>query len=108
VDVPEAISRAFASHARAGRITYAGTLNGFPIRGTLIPCGRGRHRLFVNGGMRASTSVGVGDTASIELRATRPEEVPLPADVSAALRRAPGAASAFRASSPSHRRELLR
>jgi len=53
VDVPESVSRAFAAWGQAGRIIVVGTLNKVPIRATLIPVGRGRHRLYVNGGMKS-------------------------------------------------------
>ncbi len=84
VDVPEAVSREFAAYARAGRVRFEGTLNKAAIRGTLIPVGRGRQRLYVNGGMRAAAGVAPGDTVSFELRATRPGTVRPPADVSVA------------------------
>jgi hypothetical protein len=108
VDVPEAVSRAFAPLARAGRIAFEGTLNGASVRGMLVPVGGGGHRLYVNGGMRAASGVGVGGTASFVLRATSPDAVQPPEDVAAALRRRAGARAAFEALSPSHRRELLR
>jgi len=108
VDVPQRISRAFGGYARAGRITSEGTLNNTPIRATLIPVGRGRHRLYVNGGMRAAARVAQGDTVSFELRPARPDTVRPPADVAALLRRVQGARAAFDLLSPSHRRELLR
>lgn len=108
VDVPERVSRAFTAYARAGRITFEGRLNRTPIRGTLIPIGHGRHRLYVNGGMRAAAGVGPGDHVSFELRPARPGEVRPPEDLAAALRRVDGALAAFNSLSPSHRRELLR
>jgi hypothetical protein len=108
VDVPQSVSRAFEAHARAGRISVVGTLNTTRIRATLIPVRRGRHRLFVNGGMRSAAGVGVGDTVTFELRPTKPDLVPLPSDVAAGLRSISGALRAFRALAPSHRRELLR
>ncbi len=108
VEVPEAVSRASAAYTHAGRVSFEGTLNKAAIRGTLIPVGRGRHRLYVNGGMRAAAGVAVGDTVSFELHATRPGTVRLPADVSVALRRVKGARAAFDVLSPSHRREILR
>lgn len=108
VDVPEAVSRAFAAYARSGRVGFEGTLDKAPIRGTLIPVGHGRHRLYVNGGMRAAAGVAVGDTVPFQLRPTRPGTVRPPADVSVALRRVKGARAAFDALSPSHRCELLR
>lgn len=108
VDVPPSVSRAFADYARGGRIFVRGTLNGHDMRATLIPVGDRKHRLFVNGGMRAVTGVSVGDTISIELRATRPEDVRAPADVAQALRGRRDAREAFDALSSSHRRELIR
>ncbi len=108
VDVPPAVSRAFAAHARAGRIHFVGTLEGAPVRGSLVPVGRGRHRLFVNGGMRSAAGVSVGDTVVFAIRAVPPGAVPLPADLAGALRRARGARAAFDARSPSYRRQLLR
>ena len=108
MDVPEAVSRAFAAFARTGRISFEGTLERAPIRGTLIPVRRGRHRLYVNGGMRSAAGVAVGDTVSFALRATRPDVVRPPSDMASALRRVKGARAAFDALSPSHRRELLR
>ncbi len=108
VDVPERVSRAFEPYGRDGRISVLGALNGRPMRTTLIPQGRGRHRLFVNGGMRAAAGVGVGDTVSFELAAVEVDDVRPPPDVAAGLRRVKGARAAFEALSPSHRRELLR
>jgi hypothetical protein len=108
VDVPPAVSRAFADFARGGRIVVTGTLNGADVRASLVPVGRGRHRLFVNGGMRASSGVSVGDVATFDLRATHPSVVRPPSDVAKALRSRPDARRAFEALSPSHRRELLR
>jgi hypothetical protein len=108
VDVPPAVSRAFADFARGGRIVVTGTLNGAEVRASLVPVGNGRHRLFVNGGMRAASGVSVGDVATFELRATHPGVVRPPADVAKALRSRPEARRAFEALSPSHRRELLR
>lgn len=108
VDVPARVSRVFAPYARAGRIRVEGALNGASIQGSLVPIGHGRHRLFVNGGMRAAAAVGVGDTVSFRLAATQPQQVRPPADVVAALKRVEGASAAFDRLSPSHRRELLR
>lgn len=108
VDVPQRVSRAFAPWARGGRVRVAGTLNGVPVRATLVPVGQGRHRLYVNGGMRAAAGVGVGDLVSLVLRPTGPDEVELPADVAAALADVAGVQEAFAALAPSHRRELLR
>jgi hypothetical protein len=49
VDVPESVSVFFG---KRGNVPVVGTLNGYPIRTTLVPVGRGRHRLYINGEMR--------------------------------------------------------
>ena len=108
VDVPERVARSFARFARAGRIRVEGRLNQTPIRATLIPSSQGRHRLFVNGGMRAAARVTVGETVVFSLRAKRPDAVLLPADLAAALARVKGTRTAFEKLTPSHRRELIR
>ena len=54
VDVPAQVSRAFAAFAEHGRVRVAGTINGHPLHATLVPTKEGKHRLYVNGGMRAA------------------------------------------------------
>lgn len=107
VDVPKRVSRALADDAQAGRIAVEGLLNTFPFRTTLIPLADGRHRLFVNAGMRKSADVEVGDMVVVAVRTAEPG-VPAPPDIAAGLRKVKGAIAAFDALSPSHRRELIR
>ena len=102
VDIPKAVSRASARHERAGRIYAEGRLNGVFIQGTLIPAGKGQHKLYVNGGMRSAAGVGVGDTVSFVLRAKRRDTVRTSAG---RCGRPPGPQTS---SIPSHRRQLLR
>ena len=108
VDVPEGVSLAFGHHAQGGRISVQGSLNEVSVRATLVPVGRGRHRLYVNGGMRAAAGVSVGDTVSFELWSTAHANVSVPEDLEDALGEVDGAREAFEAMSPSHRRELIR
>lgn len=108
VDVPQALSRAFAEHARAGRIAVQGKLNQVPIQAVLVPVKNAGHRLFVNGGMRASAGVSVGDTVRFSLRAADPHKVAVAADLASALNKKKGARSAFDALALSYRRQLLR
>ena len=108
VDIPERVSRAFQPCARLGRIHVEGRLNDTPVRGTLIPTGAGRHRFFVNGGMRSAAGVAAGDSVAFVLKPVGPDHVTIPADIVEMLRRTNGAKSAFEALSPSHRRQLLR
>lgn len=46
----------------------AGTANGLPLRATLVPAGKGRHRLFLNGETRKALGVGEGDPVAIDIR----------------------------------------
>ena len=108
VDVPEEVSLAFAHDSWGGRVSVEGRLNEASIRATLVPVGRGRHRLYVNGGMRAAAGVAVGETVSFELLSTAPANVSVPEDLADALDEVDGAREAFEAMSPSHRRELIR
>ncbi len=108
VDVPEGVSQRFRGHARAGRVLVQGTLNGVPIRSTLMPVGGGRHRMYVNAGMRAAARAETGDIASLELRPCASEEVPLPEKIAAVLDRIAGARMLFDALPASGRREWLR
>ena len=89
-------------------VSVEGRLNEASIRATLVPVGKGRHRLFVNGGMREAAGVAVGDTVSFELLSTAHANVSVPEDLADALDEVDGAREAFEAMSPSHRRELIR
>ena len=108
VDVPESVSQRFREHARAGRVLVQGTLNGVPIRSTLVPAGGGRHRMYLNAGMRAAAGVDVGDTARLEVRPCAPDEAPVREEVYAELDRIAGARAVFDALPASGRREWLR
>ncbi len=105
VDVPAEVSDSFH---QSGNIPVAGTLNGVPIRATLVPIGNGRHRLYVNGDMRERANVDVGDTIEVTLRLdAEPRELPLPQPPAEAFRQNPMAKAAFEALTPSRRKEVL-
>lgn len=104
VDVPARVSRAFAPHARGGRVRVECTLKGVSMQATLVPVKGGRHRLYLHGGMRAAAGVVVGDTVSFSLRASG-DEVPVPADLARGLG---SARAAFDALGAARRRELVR
>src|SRR3972149_6850937 len=103
VDVPARVSRAME---RGGTIPVKGSLNGFPIKATLVPTGRGRHRLYINIYMRKQAGVKVGDEIrlSLELDAG-PRELPVPELLKDALDRNLEAKSIFAKIPPSHRDE---
>ena len=105
VDVPKPVSDAFGIR---GHVPVTGTLNGHLIRATLVPKGGGHHRLYINGEMRKTASVDVGDEIELALWFdTASREIPVPKDLTNALRAARGALEAFQQLPPSHRKEIL-
>ena len=105
VDVPQRVSRAFGVR---GYVPVEGTLNGRPVRATLVPKGAGRHRLFLNGDMRKRAGVEVGDRVDLVLDVdTQPRSVPMPKEFAAALRRNRKARAAFERLRPSRQKEIL-
>jgi Bacteriocin-protection, YdeI or OmpD-Associated/Domain of unknown function (DUF1905) len=84
VEVPAAVSKAVG---RARVPVVVRVAKGAPFRATLLPSGSGRHRLFLNGEMREAAGVKLGDRVALEVRVDRePREVPLPPDLSEALK----------------------
>jgi hypothetical protein len=105
VDVPKRVSQAFA---QKGYIAVKGTLNGEPIRATLVPKGDGRHRLYLNTDMRTRAKVEVGERVTIEVSLdTQPRVVPMPAALEQALKKNRKARSAFEQLTPSRQKEIL-
>ncbi len=106
VDVPLKISRAIK---KRGYVPIAGTVNGKPMRTTLVPIGKGRHRLFINGGMRDRAGVDVGDRIEVALRVDlRSRAVPMPKGLAARLLKSSVASTAWERLTPSRRKEILR
>ncbi|OGD47058.1 hypothetical protein A3K69_06770 [Candidatus Bathyarchaeota archaeon RBG_16_57_9] len=64
VDIPEDVSRAFG---KRGYVPVKGSLNGTPIRATLVPVGGGRHRFYINTEMRRRAKVDTGDKVQLIL-----------------------------------------
>src|SRR5262245_38003657 len=96
VEVPAAVSRAFASQVRSGRIAVEGRIKGTSLTATLMPVRGGGHYLPVNAGLRATAGLEVGDRVRIELRATALDSLGPSPDLAAALEKRSGAARAFR------------
>jgi len=106
VEVPLKISQAIK---KRGYVPIAGTVNGKPMRTTLVPIGKGRHRLFINGGMRDRAGVDVGDRIEVALRVDlRSRAVPMPKGLAARLLKSRVASTAWERLTPSRRKEILR
>lgn len=106
VDVPEEVSRELGGK---GYISVVASAQGLVTRTTLVPAGNGRHRLFVDGKIRKKLGVDAGNLIGITLRRDiKPNEISVPDDVAAALRKTHGARRAFENITPALRREFLR
>jgi len=104
VDIPLRISNIFG---KRGYVPMRGTLNGRPIRATLVPMGQGRHRLFINGEMRKAARVDVGDSVELVLEIDpEPRTVSMPEAFRKALEENPKAGAAFRRLTPSRQKEF--
>ncbi len=99
--VPADVSRALA---KRGHVPVKGSVNGFPIRATLVPTGGGRHRLYINGEMRKGAGVGVGDEIMVTLKPdSGPRVTPIPEAFRKALEANKKAKQAFEKLPPSQR-----
>ena len=105
VDAPAAVSDWFD---RKGYVPVVGHLADVSIRGTLVPTGGGRHRLYLNGPMRDAAGLVEGDTVDVVLWLDPdPREQNIPDDLVDALTAA-DVLDAFNGWPPSHRLEYLR
>lgn len=106
VDVPMRIASALGG---PGFIPVSMTIDGHPFSANLVPLGKGRFRLYLNGPMRKAARKDVGDRVKIGLaRDNAPRAEPVRAEFAMALAANPVAAAAFEALSPSGRKEILR
>jgi hypothetical protein len=106
VDAPP---ETYAVFQRRGFIPVEGSVNGESYRATLVPLGGGRYRLYLNGEIRKATGTDVGSVIKVKLNLDEASRViRTPPDFAVALRAKPLAAAAFRKTTPSHRREILR
>ncbi|HKV37850.1 MAG TPA: YdeI/OmpD-associated family protein [Blastocatellia bacterium] len=105
MDVPPGICEALG---KDGYIPVVASAAGTSVRTTLLPAGRGRYRLYLNGALRKAADMQSGEMANVLLRRDEESrEIPTPKDVSAALKQTPGAQAVFNKLTPALRREFL-
>ncbi|MGA7917266.1 MAG: YdeI/OmpD-associated family protein [Candidatus Acidiferrales bacterium] len=98
-----------AKPAQPKYIPVVAIVNGRAARVTLTPAGAGRYRIQINTALRKAARADVGDVVSVELRldlASR--ELPVPADLRAALKEHPKARRAFAELPAGHRRHFIK
>ncbi|BAI61653.1 hypothetical protein MCP_1581 [Methanocella paludicola SANAE] len=105
VDVPHEVSKAFGMR---GNIPVTGSVNGVPLKATLVPVGQGRHRLFLNGDTRKALGAGEGDTVEVSVSIDKePRTRPVPPMFREALDKDPDAKAAWDKLPPSRKKEIL-
>jgi hypothetical protein len=73
-----------------GQVSVYGTINGHAFQTVLEPDGAGGHWMKIDGGLQRTTGVPAGETATLEIEATKDWPEPsLPKDFEAALAAAP-------------------
>ena len=107
VDVPKEISRAFGGAKQ--RIPVCGTVEGLPLRTTLVPSGNSRHRLAIHGDIYRKLRIDAGAVVEISLELDEESREPvLPPSLIAALKFSKAAAAEFRAMTTALRRQIVR
>lgn len=97
-----------AKPAKPKYVPVVAIVNGRTARITLTPAGGGRYRIQLNTALRKAARADVGDVVSVELRldlASR--DLPVPADLRAALKEHRKARQAFEELPAGHRRHFI-
>jgi len=107
VDVPAEVSREIA--AGELNVPVQGMVEGVALRTTLVPRGRGCHRLAIHGEIRKKLCVDAGAVVEVALvRDDESREPAVPPSLAAALRLIPQAQAAFRGMTTALRRQIVR
>lgn len=105
VDVPRQVSAALGGGAH---IPVDGWVEGLALKSTLVPRGRGQHRLHVHSRIWRKLRVDAGDTVEVMLLLdTEPRDPAVPEDLAAALAGTPRALGVFHRLTPALRREIV-
>jgi len=105
MDMPFSVEEVWGTKAR---IAVRGTVNGFPIRSSLMPRGKGVFYMAFNKEMQAGAKARIGDTVRVVMEPDLvPRTVTVPSDLRKALKAAPREDKIFSGFSYSHRKELV-
>lgn len=107
VDVPKEVTRQIA--AAETYVPVQGTVEGIPLRTTLVARGSGRHRVAIHGDIHKKLRLEAGAVVEIAIeRDEDPREPVLPPFLVMSLRNAPRAQAVFRSMSTALRRQVVR
>jgi hypothetical protein len=105
-DVPREVSKKFGS---AAHVPVIGTVEGVPVRTTLVSRGKGSYRMAIHGDIRRKLRVDCGAVVEIAIQMDEESREPeLPPALVLALRNAPKAQRRFRAITTALRRQIVR
>jgi hypothetical protein len=107
VDVPADVSRALGGgHAS---VPVCGTVEGLPLRTTMVSRGNGCYRLAIHGDLRKKLRIDAGAIVEVALEIDEESREPaLPPALVLALRQSPQAQQKFRAMTTALRRQIVR
>jgi hypothetical protein len=106
VDVPREVSKKFGS---APHVPVIGTVEGVPVRTTLVSRGNGAYRMAIHGDIRKKLRVDCGAVVEVAIELDEESREPeLPPVLMLALRTAPKAQRRFRGVSTALRRQIVR
>jgi hypothetical protein len=106
VDVPSDISKKLG---RESTVPVMGTVEGVPLRSTLVPRGDGAYRLAIHGDIRKKLRVDAGAVVEVAIRRDEESREPeLPPVLVLALRNSPKAQQKFRTMTTALRRQIVR
>jgi hypothetical protein len=107
VDVPADVSRALGKGAAT--VPVCGTVEGLPLRTTMVSRGKSCYRLAIHGEIRKKLRIDAGAIVEVALeRDEESREPSLPPALVVALRQSAAAQAKFRAMSTALRRQIVR
>ncbi len=105
MEVPKEASEKLGTR---GRVSVKGSINGFAIRTSALPTGRGTHQLAVNKATQAGAKAKPGDRVKVELEVdTQERVVKVPADLKKAVDAEPAVKSLWAMLTPRCREEWV-
>ena len=107
VDVPADVSRALGKGLAT--VPVCGTVEGLPLRTTMVSRGKSCYRLAIHGDIRKKLRIDAGAIVEVALeRDEESREPSLPPALVVALRQSPAAQAKFRGMSAALRRQIVR
>ena len=106
VDVPREVSKKFGD---APHVPVTGTVEGVPVRTTLVSRGKGSYRMAIHSDIRKKLRVNCGAVVEVAIQLDEESREPeLPPALVLALRNAPKAQRRFRGITTALRRQIVR